>query len=87
MGPLCTVLQLMNVHEFLVNNAVNAQYYGRLISNGWGGSASNGLAGDVYAIDSTNFQIIGFSFDGSASPNCSGESKCSTRGVLYQNLI
>ena len=68
----------MNVHEFLVNNAVNAQYYGRLISNGWGGSASNGLAGDVYAIDSTNFQIIGFSFDGSASPNCSGESKCST---------
>lgn len=41
-------------------------YYGKLIANNWGAGASNGLSGQVYAVNKDSFQVIGFTFDGAA---------------------
>lgn len=38
-------------------------YYGKLIQDGWGTGATNGLDGSIFAIDEKTMQVIGFSFD------------------------
>lgn len=68
---LCIVNPLF---QFVIGcSSSHAKYYGKLIQNGWGNAATHNLAGDIYAVDSDTFQVIGLVFDSSATPACSGE--------------
>ncbi|XP_067928629.1 protein Skeletor, isoforms B/C-like [Watersipora subatra] len=67
----------------VVVGSVDGKYYGKEIATSWGSSASNGLAGSIYAVDKNTIQIIGFSF--TPSGDGAGTAILMGKGKTFEN--